>query len=515
MMIHKIAKLGILLALGILISCEEPADFYSNKINLLSPPVALSNKTAFIDTRSSSVTLLDSTIGSKGANIRVNIPLSPIRVERRAGNHDQLMILSKGHPGSNNQSQSQAALTLLDGQGNTTIYKLGNNPFDTIVSDPEGHFVVLLRRTITDKLLENMNETVIINLDIAPNAIGAITYRTLEATPVDAFFSENFSIDDTPRKLVCIAATNSIFIFDLENLHRRPTIVYLGKNNQTPITIDQVIFDDQFNRLYVRSLASKDVFSLNLTSREADADRNNFATAIHIIGIGNTPTDMSLFHEDGDSKLFVVAPTKSEGFLIDVATGKTTPIAFPGNIDSAYLFTKKSLENVTQHALVWKTNSTEFFILDFYNVEDMLGKNIRSIGGTYRRAKELLPILDGNRVLLMHNGPGLSIIDLELESILPFASNKSLEDSFLDEMSGRFWIAPPNYNRVAYVDIHQGASDEIILDADVQFAVPVFDSNVLLIVHKSAVGYVTLVDVNDPTRQTSRSVRGFLLGGNL
>ena len=45
----------------------------------------------------------------------------------------------------------------------------------------------------------------------------------------------------------------------------------------------------------------------------------------------------------------------------------------------------------------------------------------------------------------------------------------------------------------------------------VQSVVPVFDSGVLLIVHESAVGYVTLIDVTDPERSTSHSIRSFLL----
>ncbi|MDJ0766338.1 MAG: hypothetical protein QNJ97_25405 [Myxococcota bacterium] len=495
----------------LILACGEADPFFETKQYFLDPPVALKSKTVFVNTSTDQAILLDSTMTSNGDTIRVNLPKAPIYMERRAGDHDQVIILTRGHTGNANQLQKVATLSLLDSTGALKVIELGNNPFDTIVSDPEGKYLFLLRKRLVDALIENINEVAIVQLDAAPEAINSLVYRTLTSTPQSVFFSENFKIGGEPRKIACVVSTNMLFLFDMENLHRRATSVYLGQNNAVPIVAEQIIFDEFSSRIYVRSPESNDVFALKLTPRVADEDRNDFATAIDIIGVGDRPTDMSSFYEEGNSKLFVVAEASAESYIVDVPTGKTISIHFPGPIDRVHLFTRSELGSETRHALVWKTGAREFFIIDFYNVEELLERNIRSIGYSFQPAKELLPIIEGNRLLLMHYGVGLSIIDLDTESISPFVSKSPLTDSFLDEARGRFWLAPVGQRRIAFVDITQGNTDDMLLDSDVLGVVPVFESGTLLIRHIGAAGYVTLIDVTNPNRNNSRTISGFLL----
>lgn len=499
------------------VACEDADPFFEMQQNILYPPVSMADRTVFVNQNANEAILLDSRLSSKGDAIRVSIPYAPILMERRKGEHNEVLILSKGHPGSRDSLQKSAALTLLTANGQKTVFALGNNPFDTIITDPDGDYAFLMRQRMEDKLLENINEVAIIALNGNPSLDSTLVYRTLEGTPNRVFFSQNFQIDGEPRKIACVASTDMLFIFDLEHLERRPTSVYLGKNNDTAILAEQIIFDDQplSNRIYIRSPDSNDIFSLRLTPRKSDDNRNDFATSIDIIGVGRRPTDMSLYHEEMNgkfySKLFIVAEISQEGYIIDVSTGKTTQIPFPGPVDKAHIFTKTSLGVDTRHVLVWKTDSTDFFVMDFLNVDELQGRNIRSIGKSFQPAKELLPIFEGNKMLLMHNGIGLSVIDLDVETISPFASKSPLKDSFLDKTRGRFWVAPVGQQRVAHVDIKETATDDLILDADVEAVVPVFDAGVLMVVHDSEVGYVTLIDVENPDRRHCRSIRGFLV----
>ncbi|MBN2717323.1 MAG: hypothetical protein JXX14_15830 [Deltaproteobacteria bacterium] len=475
------------------------------------PPVSMANRTVFINQNSNEAILLDSTMTSKGEAIRVDVPYAPIYMQRRNGAHNEVLILSKGHPGSRDSLQKSAALTLVNAHGRKTVFELGNNPFDTVIADPEGDYVFLMRQRMEDKLLENINEVAIISLNGNPDLDSTLVYRTLEGTPNQVFFSENFQIGGVPKKIACVASTDMLFIFDLEHLDRRPTSVYLGKNNSTAIHAEQIIFDGKTERIYVRSSSSDDIFSLKLTARVADEDRNDFATSIDIIGVGRHPSDMALYYESDNSKLFVVAEVSEESYIIDVATGKTIQIPFPGPIDRVHIFTRTTLGVESRHALVWKTNATEFYVIDFFNVGEQLGKNIRLIGKSFQPAKALLSVFEGNKMLLMHAGIGLSVIDLDVETISPFASRQPLYDSYLDRSRGRFWVAPNGQQRVAYVDISETATDDLILDKAVEAVVPVFDAGVLLVVHDSAVGYVTLIDVENPDRIHTRSIRGFLV----
>ncbi len=510
MNMYKIITIIIGYGLLVLIGCTDPDPFFEKETNII-PPVSIGSKTVFVNQGTNKALLLDSTLDGSGETLRVQLSKAPIYMEKRKGKHSDVLILSEGHPGDSNHKQKAAALTVLNEKGNKKIFKLGNNPFDTIISDPEGEYVVLLRRTLANKLLKNINEIAIIKLGKNDNTENSVLYKTLEGTPQNVFYSEDFKIDGKKRKIACIVASDILFLIDLEHLNRRPTTIYLGKNNTYPILAEQEIFDNKTQRIYVRSSNANDIFALKLTTRKVDTDRNDFATALDIIGVGKKPSDMAFFHEDNNSRLFVVSAGDNDGSLIDVATGKTTTVPFHGNIDSVYLFTKKTMGIKTQHALVWEKYGRNFYVLDFKNLEDQLGKNIRFIGRSYQNAKELLPVLEGNRLLLMHNGHGLSIIDLDVESISPFASKKKLSESYLDEKQKRFWIAPHNQNRVAYIDINEGETDDLLLDDTIKDVVPVFDIGVLLIVHGSSAGYVTLIDVKNPTRDASRSIKGFIL----
>jgi hypothetical protein len=61
------------------------------------------------------------------------------------------------------------------------------------------------------------------------------------------------------------------------------------------------------------------------------------------------------------------------------------------------------------------------------------------------------------------------------------------------------------------LDLQTGTPSETLLDEDVDKAVPLFDAGMLAIVHNSDVGYVTVIDIDRPDRESARSVRGFLL----
>jgi hypothetical protein len=109
----------------------------------------------------------------------------------------------------------------------------------------------------------------------------------------------------------------------------------------------------------------------------------------------------------------------------------------------------------------------------------------------------------------------MSIVDLASRTVAPVTTNVTLQDALFDEGGRQMWIGPPGQPWIGVLDIETGEPGELLLDSPIQQLVPVFDAGLLAVVHDSLVGYVTVIDIDSPTRNAARSVRGFALSGLL
>jgi hypothetical protein len=100
--------------------------------------------------------------------------------------------------------------------------------------------------------------------------------------------------------------------------------------------------------------------------------------------------------------------------------------------------------------------------------------------------------------------------------VSPITTNvDTLDQAMFDTNEDKLWVAPKDQLWVGSLDLTTGQPGELLLDAPVAQAVPMFDAGLLAIVHGSSVGYVTVVDIARPDREHAKSVRGFLWDGLL
>jgi hypothetical protein len=114
-------------------------------------------------------------------------------------------------------------------------------------------------------------------------------------------------------------------------------------------------------------------------------------------------------------------------------------------------------------------------------------------------------------VLILHGSEGVSLLDLEGRTISPITSNAVLTDALFDAARGQLWVAPQNQRFVGLLDLATGDTPEILLDAEVDKVVPMFDAGHVVILHQGSIGYLTVLDADRPTREYARSLRGFLV----
>jgi len=504
----------LLCAAALAIGCGERAAHLEDELSIEGAPVALDEQLVFLNTGADQAIVIDVSAGDPVAEVtRVPLPVEPIHMERRLGDHDQLLVLAQGRRATRKLDAADATLTLMDADGTTSVYGLTTTPFDRMRQSPDGRYVTLLRADGSDHLLENTNLVAVVDLESSPDEEGATHFYTLEAQPSDVLYSPPMQIGEQRRSLAVVLMDAQVTIIDLDRPDRRVTTA--GLSNEPGRTVDpaQVLFGTEAGRIFVRPGQANDIFSLKLTPRETSDDRNDFATAIDILGIGTSPTDMALYQTDDGPYLLALSNGGSQATVVDVATSRTTALRLPTNVDSIETFQLTSSDSTSNHALLWAQGGAQLMILDLDQVQERRERNLEQLQPLGNGVSSTLRLPGQARLLFVHATAGLSLLDLETRTVAPFASQVPFQEATFDIEGGRIWVAPPGQEWVSYIDLEGGATDEVLLEADVSHVVPVFTQGRLAIVHPSDVGHVSLVDSLRPERSTLRTIEGFLLHG--
>jgi hypothetical protein len=154
--------------------------------------------------------------------------------------------------------------------------------------------------------------------------------------------------------------------------------------------------------------------------------------------------------------------------------------------------------------------------LDLADVEARGSRNVEEVALEQPIAK-LIALPEEQRVLVLHPAEGVSVVDLVNRTVSPLSSATALVDAPFDAERHRLWVGPSGQPRVGRLDLTSGDTHELLLDANITTLVPMFDAGRLAVVHgdPEGVGYVTLIDAKNPSRETATSIRGFAIAGLL
>ncbi len=508
----RLAVAGCALAL---LGCGGQSAVLDQPLSLLTPPTAFDHELVFIDTTSHRAILLDGASPSPEPRPKAiaDLPYGPALSVRRNGTHDQLLVLCAGQRSSSVADAEPAALALLDNDGSVRNFELGTTPFDTLIQSEDGRYAVLLRaKNDAGRLLGNANELAIVDLD-AKAGTPAVTHKTPQSfghTPTGAVFSKPMTIAGESRRLLVVLSAAEVTLIDLGHLDRRETIVQLGDSGRT-INPTQVLFSDSDPTLYVRGQASDDIYVFQLEPFPNDKLGNDFQPSINQLG-GGGPTDMQLFGK-GAARRLLITSLKSQAIVVDPTSSKATNIALPNAANKILLFTATApndSKNSTTRALLYSQDSSTVVFLDLADIETRKERNIETLT-LDQPIGSLIPLLSEHKVVVLHRGTGVSVLDLAERTIAPITSSSALTDAQFDTTRERLWVAPSGQPRIGTLDLKTGATDEVLLDQNVELMVPLFDAKRVAIVHHSDIGFVTFLDSAAPSRQSAVSVRGFFI----
>jgi hypothetical protein len=462
--------------------------------------------------------LLDVSDNNKNKEwLRVAISPGALHAERRKGDHDEALILCAGERGSADVDAEPATLIAIDAHAKLRKYVLGTTPFNALAQSDDGRWAILYRNgNQAGRSLSNPNELVVVDLDAAPKADTAVTRKTpdgLAHTITNVLISPAFRIagQSEDRQLLVLLSAAEVTMFDLGHLERRATIVSLDETRTVnPV---QVVFDAPAATMYVRAQSSDNIFMFRFEPHDNTELGNDFRPSINPISGGSGPRDVALFGNDSPQHLLVVS-ANAQALVIDPSSSKTTTLKLTQGAEHILVFdgSSPSDANTRPRALLYSETGALTFI-DPDELADQPSEHIEqlsagtAIGGT-------IPLLDQHQAVLLH-ASGVTIVDLQKHTLTPIASSAPLSGALFDPDHERLWLPQSNQPWIGTLDLDTRSTDEVLLDVDVDQIVPLFAIHRLAAIHSSNIGYVTLLDLDEPGRTGAIALRGFFISGRL
>lgn len=498
-------------------ACGGQDDDLDQPIALTGEPVALESQLLLISSEARRGFLLDVVSRKPSAAAKqVELPYGALRAERRR-EHDEALVICVGRRDSAEARAEPATLAVIESDGAVRNYVLGATPFDQLVQAEDGRYAVLYRgKNGPGRTLQNVNELVVVDLDKRPSDEGAVTSKTPEGLAhafERALVSPVLPIAGESRRLLVLLSAAEITLFDLNHLDRRGTIVELGEGEGRMPQPKQVLFGDNEPVLYVRGDNADDVFVFRLEARSGGATLNDFRPTLNPLGAGQAPRDMALFGAPAEPQVFVVGRTEARS--IDPRSGKTQVVTLPAPADHIRKFQAASPKDtqVRTRALVYSDASAMLMFVDLEGVRERPDRSLESLQLT-QPVTSVIEIDRPNAVIVTH-AQGITLLDLEQRTATPIAASGQLEGALFDGRTERLWVATKTDTYVGTLDLMSGETGEVLLDSTVQYLVPFFDAGKLAIVHPNRLGYVTVLDTRDPSRERATSVKGFFVAGIL
>jgi hypothetical protein len=531
-------KRTYLLSIPLVLACQQTSDTSLATSRSFLPMAALDNRVAYVDNTSGSAFLLDPADPALRPRI-LPTGKSPIVAEKRSG-ANQLLVLTHGVEGEVNVEAEPARLFVIDPASSDapTSYDLPGR-YDQLAQSDDGAFAVLYYSSSSSAangyMLYNPNDLAVVTF--ASGTIRSRPIRSLGSAPSSVSFSPPGSmLFGSPRNLAVILAANYVTLLDLDNADHKEITLPLAPNGQQTVTPLQVLFDMAGAAIYVRADGSNDIFQVSLApgapaDEATSTTKNDFHVSLSLLGAGSKPMDMAMFDAaDGSVRLAVAAPDARQLVILDPKTGNATSVSTGVPVNQILKFNGRSPKSpdLEDRAMLWGSGATTLVFADLQDVETTKALAIESWSTSAPVSQ--VTSLPGNIALLSPKGGtsygsvSLSVVNLADRTIEPIGSGGTLADVTVETAApSRLW-GTDGGNRLEYLDLvdhGQGRlfPGEVILDQPITSISPlaapsVVDRKRYLVLemeYPTKVGYVTVLDADQPNRKGARSVYGFLL----
>ena len=518
------------------LACQQTSDTSLASSGSFLPMQALANSVAYLDRTSGSTFLLDPADPALKPRI-LPTGKSVIAVERQnAGT--QLLVLTHGVEGDVNLEAEPARLFLIDPASSDApaSYDLPGR-YDQLAQSDDGAFAILYYSSASSaasgSMLYNPNDLAVVTF--VSKTLNSRPIRSLGSAPTGVNYSPpGWTLFGVPRNLAVVSATNYVTLIDLEKPDRTEITIPLVPNGQQTVKPLQVLFDTAGPAIYVRADGSNDIFQISLAQIVQEGSGNDFRVSLSLLGSGSRPSDMVLFDAgDGSTRLAVATPDTRQLAVLDPKTGNATSVSTGAQVNQIVKFHGSSPKSdptdpkaQQDRAMLWgfSNGATTLVFADLQEVENDQALALES----YSTSAQILVVttLPGNIALLQQGSAGaisLSLVNMVDRTIEPIGSSGALNNLAIETTAlSRLW-GTDGGNRLEYLDLVDHGSGrlfagEVILDRTIAgispMAAPSADGKRYLVLEMqdpTSVGYVTVLDADQPDRKGARSAYGFLL----
>ncbi|HVU02973.1 MAG TPA: hypothetical protein VHE30_14535 [Polyangiaceae bacterium] len=518
---------ALVLALG-LVGCGDRGARVDRQVGPFDV-ATITDHLVYVDHGRSEAILLDLSSGPPGAPSVVPVVPNPVRVERRLGNPDQLLILSAGIPDeAGAENPQKPGLTVLEASGKTRTFRF-DGAFDSLTQSPDGRYALLSfsSQASSGSLLFNALEIAVVDLESESDP-RVLTLRNLGSGAIRSilFSPKDFSIGGLPRRLAVVLFDSYFAIVDLEQMfvsspYAEYSVELLGATAAGG-RLAQVEFSTgstSDGRLYLRADGSDDVYVVQLSEKASTpSSPNPFLPSINTQFVGGRPTDIALFSDQaGALELLVAAPSARSAFVVDSALRVTTqPLPDDAHRVLVYSGPKPGDPTVEARAVAYSEQSSTVTFLDVEHLGDPTGRGVE----TLQLAQQFTaPVpLDDDTVMLPHVTTGLSLLRLADRTVSEI-SGPNLGGAVPDVVrrddgsivSDKIWLA--HGDKLGFLDLTRSfLPSELRVDAPIQQTLTVpGNAPKVVVTHEDALGWITVLDAADPSLDTAYSVRGFLV----
>jgi hypothetical protein len=509
-------------AVTLAVGCGEPDPQLERGFDLMAP-AAIEGHAVFVDRQRARahVFALSDDDGKAAARV-LGLPPRPVQHASRNGHADELLVLCAGKVDDGRTDPAPAALAVLKAGRVDRVYAFESR-FNAMTQSPDGKRVFLFfdprSPQAVEGLLFNPNEVAVIDLNAPPRA-GNPALRTLSSfggVPQGVVFSAPMLVAGEQRELVIVLFDSDIAVWDLNHIDRPEYTIELSRRATGNIALAQVLFGGEEPNIYLRGSASDDIFVVSL-SASGGGTENDFVPSINQLAAGIGPADMVLYDEPGAGessagrRLFVIAQGSAQASVIDNASSRVTSVSLPAAPNQILRFDAGKLEDPEpqQRALLHAQGADAVVFVDLEGLEERAGRNVEllRLRSPYSRVLKLSEEL----ALLIHQGQGLSLLDLVQRTVQPIQSAQDLSTAI--HAHDKLWLAPPGQERIGFLDLRTFHPSEIRLDAPIAqaIAVPSAERPRLVVTHPSSTGYFSVLDGREPDDLAQAySIRGFLL----
>ena len=525
-------KRAYLLSLPLVLACQQTSDTSAAGSSSFLPMQALANSVAYVDRNSGSTFLLDPADPALKPRI-LPTGKAVIAVERQnAGT--QLLVLTHGVEGDVTLEAEPARLFLIDPASSDApaSYDLPGR-YDQLAQSDNGAFAILYYSSASSaasgSMLYNPNDLAVVTF--ASKTLNSRPIRSLGSAPTGVNYSPpGWTLFGVPRNLAVVSATNYVTLLDLDQPDRTEITIPLVPNGQQTVKPLQVLFDTAGPAIYVRADGSNDIFQISLAQVVPEGSGNDFRVSLSLLGSGSRPSDMVLFDAgDGSTRLAVTTPDTRQLAVLDPKTGNATSVSTGAQVNQIVKFhgtSPKQPSTPEDRAMLWgfSTGATTLVFADLQEVETKQALALDSY--SISAPVTVVTLLPGNIVLLQQSSGGavsLSVVNLTDRTIEPIGSSGALNNLAIETIAlSRLW-GTDGGNRLEYLDLVDHGSGrlfagEVILDRTIvgvsPMAAPSADGKRYLVLEMqdpTSVGYVTVLDADQPDRKGARSAYGFLL----